>query len=63
MARPGGNVTGFTPFEFGIGGKWLELLREVAPNVTRAGIVRDPAISAGLGQCYSGGGSRRCVWK
>ena len=50
MARPGGNVTGFTPFEFGIGGKWLELLREVAPNVTRAGIVRDPAISAGLGQ-------------
>jgi putative tryptophan/tyrosine transport system substrate-binding protein len=50
MARPGGNITGFTPFEFGIGGKWLELLREVAPNVTRAGIVRDPAISAGLGQ-------------
>jgi putative ABC transport system substrate-binding protein len=50
MARPGGNVTGFTPFEFGIGGKWLELLKEIAPHVTRAGIVRDPAISAGLGQ-------------
>ncbi len=50
MARPGGNVTGFTPFEFGITGKWLELLKEIAPRVTRAAIVRDPAISAGLGQ-------------
>ncbi len=50
MARPGGNATGFTPFEYGIGAKWLELLKEVAPHVTRAAIVRDPAISAGLGQ-------------
>src|SRR5215204_4195222 len=50
MARPGGNATGFMPFEFGIGGKWLELLKEIAPHVTRAGIVRDPTISAGLGQ-------------
>jgi putative ABC transport system substrate-binding protein len=50
MARPGGNITGFTPFEFGIVGKWLELLKEVAPHVTRAAIVRDAAISAGLGQ-------------
>jgi len=50
MGRPGGNVTGFTPFEFGIGGKWLELLKEIAPHVTRAAIVRDATISAGLGQ-------------
>ena len=50
MARPGGNVTGFTPFDFAIGGKWLELLKDIAPHVTRVAIVRDPAISAGLGQ-------------
>src|SRR5947208_477574 len=41
---------GFTPFEFGIVGKWLELLKEIAPRVTRAAIVRDATISAGLGQ-------------
>jgi putative ABC transport system substrate-binding protein len=49
LARPGGNMTGFTPFEYGIGAKWLELLKEIAPNVTRAAVLRDPAISAGLG--------------
>jgi putative ABC transport system substrate-binding protein len=49
LARPGGNMTGFSPFEYGIGAKWLELLKEIAPNVTRAAVLRDPAISAGLG--------------
>jgi putative ABC transport system substrate-binding protein len=50
LARPGGNATGFTPFEFGIGAKWLELLKEVMPSMTRAAVIRDPAISTGLGQ-------------
>jgi putative ABC transport system substrate-binding protein len=50
LARPGGNATGFTVFEYGIGGKWLELLKEIAPGVTQAAVLRDPAISAGLGQ-------------
>jgi putative ABC transport system substrate-binding protein len=50
LARPGGNVTGFTPFEFGISGKWLELLKELAPRVTRAAVLRDPADPAGIGQ-------------
>jgi putative ABC transport system substrate-binding protein len=50
LARPGGNATGFTTFEYRIGAKWLELLKEINPGVTRAGALRDPAISAGLGQ-------------
>ena len=50
LARPGGNVTGFTNFEFGISGKWLELLKEIAPGVTRGAVLRDPAIAAGSGQ-------------
>ena len=51
LARPGGNVTGFTPFlEFGISAKWLELLKEIAPHVTRAAVIRDPAIAGGTGQ-------------
>jgi putative ABC transport system substrate-binding protein len=49
LARPGGNVTGFTAIEYGFGGKWLELLKEIAPGVRRAAILRDPAISAGIG--------------
>jgi putative ABC transport system substrate-binding protein len=49
LARPGGTATGFLAFEYGISGKWLELLKQIAPAVTRVGIVRDPAISAGLG--------------
>ena len=49
LARPGGNATGFSLFEYGIGGKWLELLKQVAPGVTRVAVLRDPAISAGLG--------------
>jgi putative ABC transport system substrate-binding protein len=50
MSRPGGNVTGFTPFEYGIGPKWLELLKEIMPSATRAGVVRDATITAGIGQ-------------
>ena len=43
LAQPGGNATGFTLFEYGISGKWLELLKEIAPAVTRAAVIRDPA--------------------
>jgi putative ABC transport system substrate-binding protein len=50
LARPGGNATGFTNFEYGLSGKWLELLKQMAPGVTRAAVLRDPAISAGIGQ-------------
>jgi putative ABC transport system substrate-binding protein len=49
LARPGGNVTGFTSFEYGISGKYLELLKQIVPGVTRAAIIRDPAITAGIG--------------
>jgi putative ABC transport system substrate-binding protein len=50
LARPGGNATGFTPFEYSLSGKWLELLKEIAPNLTRIAILRDPAIATGIGQ-------------
>jgi len=50
MARPGGNITGFTVFEYGISGKWLELLKQIAPGVTRAAVIRDSAIVSGIGQ-------------
>ena len=50
LAQPGGNATGFLAFEYGISGKWLELLKEIAPGVTRAAVIRDPAIAAGIGQ-------------
>ena len=50
LARPGGNATGFTPFEYGVAGKWLELVKEIAPRVTRVAVLRDPAIAAGPGQ-------------
>jgi putative ABC transport system substrate-binding protein len=49
MAHPGGNATGLINYEYGISAKWLELLKEVAPSVIRAGILRDPAITAGIG--------------
>ena len=49
LARPGGNATGFTSYDYGIGAKWLEVLKEIAPSVTRAAVIRDPAIAAGLG--------------
>jgi len=50
LAKPGGNATGFTAFEYGMSGKWLELLKEIAPGVTRAAVLRDPAIAQGIGQ-------------
>ena len=50
LARPGGNVTGFLLFEYGISGKWLELLKEIAPKLKRVAILRDPSIAAGSGQ-------------
>jgi putative ABC transport system substrate-binding protein len=50
LAQPGGNATGFTQFEYGISGKWVELLKQIAPGVTRAAVLRDPATAAGAGQ-------------
>ena len=50
LARPGGNATGFTSFEYGLSAKWLELLKETAPGVKRVGVLRDPALAAGPGQ-------------
>jgi ABC-type uncharacterized transport system substrate-binding protein len=53
LARPGGNATGFMFFEYGMGGKFLELLKQIAPSVTRAAVLRDPGITAGIGQFAS----------
>src|SRR5262249_38401926 len=50
LARPGGNATGSTAFKYGLSGKRLELLKEIAPAVTRAAVIRDPALTAGIGQ-------------
>ena len=50
LARPGGNVTGFTFVEYGTSGKWLELVKEIAPNVKRVAVLRDPNIASGIGQ-------------
>jgi putative ABC transport system substrate-binding protein len=50
LSRPGGNATGFTSFEYNLCGKWLELLKEIAPGVTRAAVLRDPALAVGIGQ-------------
>ena len=50
MAHPGGNITGFLNFEYSMSGKWAELLKQIAPNVTRALVFRDPTTAAGIGQ-------------
>jgi putative ABC transport system substrate-binding protein len=50
LAKPGGNTTGFVAFEYTIGAKWLELLKEIAPRVTRAAVLRDPTNASGIGQ-------------
>ena len=50
LAKPGGNMTGFPIFEYGIGTKWLELLKEIAPRITRVGVVRDPIVPSNVGQ-------------
>ena len=50
LPRPGGNATGFSIFDYSIGGKWLELLKQIAPGVTRVAVIRDPATPQGIGQ-------------
>jgi putative ABC transport system substrate-binding protein len=50
MAHPGGNATGFTSFEYSLSAKWLELLKEIAPHVTRVAVIRDPTRGPGIGQ-------------
>jgi putative tryptophan/tyrosine transport system substrate-binding protein len=50
LGRPGGNITGFALFEYGIGGKWLDLLKQVSPRTTRVAVIRDLSIAAGSGQ-------------
>jgi putative ABC transport system substrate-binding protein len=50
LARPGGNATGFNSFSYDIAGKWLELLKQIAPGVARVGVLRDPNLTAGVGQ-------------
>ena len=50
LARPGGNTTGFSAFEYSLGGKWLEVLKEFAPSMTRAAVLRDPTFAGGIGQ-------------
>jgi putative tryptophan/tyrosine transport system substrate-binding protein len=50
LARPGSNATGFTSFEYSLSAKWLELLKQIAPGVTRVAVLRDPAIPSGIGQ-------------
>jgi putative ABC transport system substrate-binding protein len=50
LARPGGNATGFTIYEYAIAAKWLELLKELAPGITRVAVIRDAAAAAGIGQ-------------
>jgi putative ABC transport system substrate-binding protein len=50
MARPGGNITGFTQFEYSLAGKWLDLLMEIAPRTSRVAVLRDPTRSPGIGQ-------------
>jgi putative ABC transport system substrate-binding protein len=50
LARPGGNITGFLQFEYSLSGKWVELLKEIAPHVTRAAVLRDATITSGIGQ-------------
>jgi putative ABC transport system substrate-binding protein len=50
LSKPGGNVTGFTSYDYSIGGKWLELLKEITPGLVRVAVVRDPTTPAGVGQ-------------
>src|SRR4029453_19210791 len=50
LARPGGNATGFTNYEYSMSGKWVELLKQIAPNVTRVAVLRDPTLPAAIAQ-------------
>ena len=53
LARPGGNATGFIQFEYSLSGKWLELLKQIAPGVTRAAVLRDPTVTSGICLLYT----------
>jgi putative ABC transport system substrate-binding protein len=50
LAKPGGNLTGFTNIEYNVGAKWLELLKEIVPSITHVGVIRDPSVTASIGQ-------------
>src|SRR5262249_17893879 len=50
LSRPGGNATGFIQFEYSLSGKWVELLKQIVPGMTRAAVLRDAALTAGIGQ-------------
>jgi putative tryptophan/tyrosine transport system substrate-binding protein len=50
LAKPGGNITGFMVFDYELAAKWLELLKEIAPNVARVGVIRDPSVTSSIGQ-------------
>ena len=50
LSRPGGNATGFLQFEYSFGGKWVELLKEIGPDIVRAAVLRDASLPAGIGQ-------------
>ena len=63
LARPGGNVTGFMIFEYSMGGKWLELLKQIAPGVTRAAVLRDPPKAEPASLPPSRPWRRRCGWR
>src|SRR3974377_1786415 len=51
LGKPGGNITGFSNVDYGMGAKWVELLKEIAPHVSRVGVIRDPTSTASIGQC------------
>jgi putative ABC transport system substrate-binding protein len=63
LARPGGNTTGFTAFEYGFAAKWVELLKDIAPHLTRGGVLREQGSSVGIGLwgAISGAGSSRGI--
>ena len=65
LSRPGGNATGFSLIsEYGFSAKWLELLKEIAPRMTRAGVLRDPSNPSGIGQLAAiQGAHRRSMWR
>ena len=64
LARPGGNATGFMNFEYSLSGKWVELLKQIAPDVKRVAVLRDPAIPAGIGQFSAIQGARNLLaWR
>src|SRR5947208_14200288 len=60
LAQPGGNATGFTIYEYGMSGKWLELLKEIAPRVTRVAVLRDPAVDFWFQPCGARGSLPIC---